>query len=53
MKSFHFWNFVDDNTVYTCDKDVQSAARRLEDDIPRALDWFQHNRIVANPKNFE
>ena len=28
-------------------------ARRLEDDIPRALDWFQHARTVANPNKFQ
>ena len=36
-----------------CDIDVDSMARRLEDDIPRALDCFKQNRMVANPKKFQ
>ena len=52
MKSSHVCNFADDNTVYACDKDVESVAMRLEDDISRALDWFKDNRMVANPKKF-
>ena len=53
MKSSHVCNFADDNTVYACDKDVESVAMRLEDDISRALDWFKDNRMVANPKKFQ
>ena len=43
MKSSDIWNFAGDNTVYACDKDVESVARRLEDDITRALD--RHKQI--------
>ena len=39
--------------LYVCGKDVESVAMRLEDDIPKALDWFKHNRMVANPKKFQ
>ena len=53
MNSSHVCNCADDNTVYVCDKDVESVARRLEDDIPRALDRSQHKRMVENPKNFQ
>ena len=52
MTSSHVCNFADDNTVYACDKDVESVAMRLEDDISGALDWFKDNRMVANPKKF-
>ena len=38
---------------YACDKDVESVAMKLEDDISRALDWFKDNRMVANPKKFQ
>ena len=50
MKSSHVCNFADDNTVYACDKDFESAAMRLEDDISGALDSLKHNMMVANPK---
>ena len=39
--------------MHACDKDVESLAMRLEDDISRALDWFKDNRMVANPKKFQ
>ena len=54
MKSSHVCNFADDNTVYACDKDVESVAMRLEDDISGALDSFKHKKkMVANPKKFQ
>ena len=45
--------FTDDNAVCACDKDVESMARRLEDDILRAVDCFEQNRMAANPKKFK
>ena len=53
MTSTHICNFADDNTLYVCGKDIESVVMRLEDDIPKALDWFKHNRMVANPKIFQ
>ena len=53
MKSSSVYNFADDNTVYACDRDVESVEMRLEDDISGALDWFKHNKMEANPKNFQ
>ena len=53
MKSSDVCNFADDNTVYACDGDVESVARRLMDDIPRAVDCFQQSRMIANPLKFQ
>ena len=53
MKSYHVCNFADDNTVYACDKDVESVAIRLEDDISGALDLFKHNKMVKKPKKIQ
>ena len=53
MKSSYVCNFADDNTVYACGKDIESVAMRLEDDISGALDWFKHNKMVANLKKFQ
>ena len=53
MKSSHICNFADYNTMYACDKDVESVAMRLEDDISGALDWFKHNTMVTDPKKFQ
>ena len=53
MKSSDVCNFTDDNTVYACGKDVESVARRHEDYIPRTPDWFQHDRMVVNPKKVQ
>ena len=52
MKSSHVCKFADDNTLYACDKDFESMATRLEDDISRALDWIRNDRMVANPQTF-
>ena len=43
-------DFGDGNTVYACDKSVESMVIRLEDDITRTLDPFKDKRIIANPK---
>ena len=50
FESPHVCNFLDDNTMYACDKDVTSMALRLEDDISRTLEWVKDNKMVANPK---
>ena len=33
LKSTYVCNFADDNTIYACDKDVESLAARLENDV--------------------
>ena len=53
MKSTYVCNVVDDNTIYACDKDVESVAARLEDNVSGALDWFKSNRMVASPQKFQ
>ena len=35
---------TDDNTVCACDNNVDLEAVRLEDDVSRALDWFEDNK---------
>ena len=34
-------------------RDVESAARGFEGDVPRALDWFQRNIMFANSTIFQ
>ena len=53
MKSTYVCNFADDNTIYACDKDVESVAARLKDDVSGALDWFKSNRMVPNRQKFQ
>ena len=53
MKSIYICNFAVDNTIYKCDKDVESVGVRLEDDVSGALDWFKSNRMVTNPQKFQ
>ena len=50
MKSTYVCNFADDNTLYECDKDVESVAVRLEDAVSGAFDWFKSKIMVANPQ---
>ena len=53
IKSTYVCNFADNNTIYACDRDVESVTARLEDDVSGALDWFKHNRMVANCQKFQ
>ena len=43
-------NFADDNTLYVCDKLLDSVIYRLKQDSFRLQNWFQINSMSANPK---
>ena len=46
-------NFADDNTLYSCWKDLNEIVNNLEIDLSRLFKWFAENGMVANPKSFQ
>ena len=56
---FHFsnncmiCNFVDDNTLSYCHKDINQLLKHLTEDTKSLLKWFELNSLKANPKKFQ
>ena len=48
---FELWNFVDDNTLYSSNKELETVFKNLEIDLNRALSWFLKNSLKLNPAN--
>ena len=46
-------NFADDNTIYSCGNNLDRIIIDLEEDLCQALEWFESNRLVANPSKFQ
>ena len=38
-------NFVDDHTLYSCNKNLEHAFSNLKYDLRNVLDWFKINSI--------
>ena len=45
-------NFADDNTIFSCGKDILEIVTYLESGLSRLREWFTKNVMVANPKKF-
>ena len=46
-------NFADDNTLYSCNKNLEHAFSNLKYDLRNELDWFKINSVKANPGKFQ
>ena len=46
-------NFADENTIYSCGANLDGIIIDLEEDLCQALEWFESNRLVANPSKFQ
>ena len=46
-------NFADDNTLYFCSQDLQTAIENLTYDVKNVLTWFKINSMKANPEKFQ
>ena len=46
-------NIADDNTIYSCNINLQTTLKDLKYDIQNILKWFKGNSIKSNPKNFQ
>ena len=51
-KNSNIANFDDDNTPYSCSKDVESVIIQLEKDSTTLLNWFSKNGLKANTEKF-
>ena len=46
-------NFADDNTLYSCNKNLEHVFSNLKYDLKNVLDWFKINSIKTNPGDFQ
>ena len=46
-------NFVDDNTLYSCNKNLEHVFSNLKYDPRNMLDWFKINSMKTNPGKFQ
>ena len=51
-KSSSIANFADDNSPYSCNKDIDSVILQLKRDSNSLLEWFSINGFKANPEKF-
>ena len=46
-------NFANDNTLYSCNKNLEHIFSRLKFDLRNVLDWFKINFMKTNPGRFQ
>ena len=46
-------NFADDNTLYSCNKNLEHVFSNLKYDLRNVLDWFKINSMKTNPGKFQ
>ena len=46
-------NFADDDTLYSCNKNLDHVFSNLKYDLRNLLDWFKINSMKANPGKFQ
>ena len=44
-----FFNYVDDNTLYTWDNDVNTVISKLKQDFSKIFKWFYEHFMILNP----
>ena len=52
MKS-EICNFADDNTLYSCNKELGTVISNVKYDMTNILYWFIYNSMKANPDKFQ
>ena len=45
-------NYVDDNSPFSCNTDIESVISQLESDSKILLEWVKNNGLKANPDKF-
>ena len=45
-------NYADDNSPFSCCKDIESVINQLQNDSKTLLTWSDNNRLKANPDKF-
>ena len=46
-------NFADDNSLFVCDKTLDSVLMKLNVDIVNIVSWFNQNGMVVNAEKFQ
>ena len=46
-------NFANDNTIYSCNINLQTILKDLKFDMQNILKWFKVNSMKPNPKKFQ
>ena len=46
-------NFADDNTIYSCNNNLQTVLKNHKHDMINASKWFKVNSMKANPNKFQ
>ena len=46
-------NFADDNTIYSCNNNLQTILKNLKHVMVNVLKWFKVNSMKANPQKFQ
>ena len=53
IKESKICNFADDNTIFPSGLNIEQEAVSLEIDLTHIIEWFDSNRMVANPGKFQ
>ena len=53
LKKENICNFADDNTIYSCNINLQTLLKDLKYDMQNILKWFKVNSTKPNPKKFQ
>ena len=51
--TIEFASYADHITFYTYGQSFDKIIEKLEIDMPRIFEWFQHNGFNANPGKFD
>ena len=53
IESTNICNFTDDNTMHSCNINLQTILKDLKYDKQNILKWFKVNSMKLNPKKFQ
>ena len=53
QKKSEICNFADDNTLYSCNKELGTITLNLEYDMTNILSWFRYKIVKTNPGKFQ
>ena len=53
IKKSEVCNFVDDNTLYSVGKNIESVISDLKTDLVGVLEWLKINSLKVNPGKFQ
>ena len=53
VKHSQLYNYADDNTLSFCHSDISTLKSSLEQDSIRIIEWFEQNKMQANPEKFQ